>query len=159
MPPSKAEIEKIREALPMYRERVRVTTPVGEVSRTKQSFTDECDINKIIQKHARTGVLEHGSDRMPTYGDFSGAVDLHTAMQLVAAAEDEFEALPSAVRDLCKNDPEILLRALADPVETAALHRAGLPMSEAYEPPQEEPHEAPQGEAPPREEVSQTEGG
>lgn len=115
-------------------ERKRYTTEVGKESRTKQSFRDECDINRIMKRHAKTGLIDHLSTREPHYGDFSAAVDLHTAMEQVRAAQDDFAALPSEVRNLCLNDPEVLLRALASPEETAALFDAGLPMAEEYEP-------------------------
>lgn len=115
-------------------ERERYRTKVGEESRTKQSFKDECDINRIMKRHAQTGLIDHLSTREPHYGDFSAAVDLHTAMEQVRAAQDDFAALPSEVRNLCLNNPEVLLRALASPEETAALFDAGLPMADEYKP-------------------------
>jgi len=121
-------IRRRREATPRLRQ------AVGEESRTKQSFKDDCDINKIMKRHAKTGLIEHLAKREPHYGDYSKAVDLHTAMEQVRAAEDEFAALPVEVRNLCLNDPTILLNALASPEETAALFDAGLPMADNYKP-------------------------
>ncbi len=116
----------------------RIRTAVGETSKTKQSFKDDCDINKIVKRHAQTGLWDHVGKREPHYGDFSKAQDLKEMTDQVMAAQAEFDALPSAVRGLCRNNPEILLRALASPEETAALFDAGLPMAEDYEPWREE---------------------
>jgi len=112
--------------------RERTTTNVGTQSRTKQSFRDACDINVMVKRHRATGLWENLAKREPHYGDFSKATDLKTAMDQVLAAQEDFDGLPAEVRELCKNDPEILLRALASPEETAALYDAGLPMAENY---------------------------
>lgn len=144
--------------MPMADDNPRVRTPVGTVSRTKQSFKDDCDINKIVARHSRTGLWEHVTAREPHYGDFSQATDLHTAMEQVLAAQDAFDALPSAVRALCKNDPEVLLRALASPEETAELYDAGLPMAEGYKPWREDEPEETVVE-PPKEKPPEIKGG
>ena len=39
---------------------------------TKQSFKDECDINKIMAKFQKTGALNHYAKHAPQYGDASG---------------------------------------------------------------------------------------
>jgi len=118
-------------------ERHRFQTPVGEHSKTKQSFTEECDINNIVRRYRTTGQMQ-ATARTPTYGDFSMAEDLHTAMNLTMEAQDEFDKLPSAVRNLCNNNPETLLRALADEDATAELYDAGLPMSDDYVRPEQQ---------------------
>ncbi len=128
-------------------ERTRLQTAVGSDSKTKQSFKDDCDINVMIKRHRKTGIWENVAPRAPTYGDFSHAQDLHAAMDRVMTADAEFMALPSEVRNLCDNDPERLLRALASPEETAALFDAGLPMAEGYKPWREPPPEKPLEEA------------
>ena len=119
-------------------EGTRYQTPVGEEeSITKQSFQDECDINKMVERHRRNGgVWDHLAKREPTYGDYSKATDLHSAYDLVAEAEEHFMALPSGVRAMVDNSPEMLLRALANEEQTGELARAGLPMVEGYKPPE-----------------------
>jgi len=115
-------------------------TAVGKESLTKQAFQDDCDINKIMKRHRITGLIEHLNPRTPMYGDYSGVTDFHEALELVSDAQEQFDALPSEVRSLVRNDPEVLLRALTDEKETAALAAAGLPMAEGYIP-YEEPEE------------------
>lgn len=123
-------------------ERHRFTTEVGTESKTKQSFRDDCDINKIVARYKATGMYPQ-TGKTPTYGDFSMADGLHSAMNLVQEAQQEFDRLPSAVRNLCENNPENLLRALADEELTAELAEAGLQMSEDYEPPVKQKDEPP----------------
>lgn len=116
-------------------ERIKGTeTPVGEVSLTKQAFGDDCNINKIMARHMKTGLVEHVNPREPMYGDFSQVNDFHSALERVTEAQEQFALLPSAVRNLVQNDPERLLQALTDPEETAMLAEAGLPMPEDFIP-------------------------
>ena len=37
--------------------------------KTRQSFKDECDVNRIVDRFTRTGIVEHGQRRQPQYGD------------------------------------------------------------------------------------------
>ncbi len=113
-------------------------TPVGELSLTKQSFADDCDINKIMKRHMHTGVIEHLNPREPMYGDFSEVTSFHEALERVTDAQEQFAMLPADVRAMVQNDPERLLQALTSPEETAALAEAGLPMAEDYVPFQQE---------------------
>jgi hypothetical protein len=76
---------------------------LGEVKkypkgRTKQSFKDQTDINKIIQRAQIEGTLSHAL-KYPaaTYGEFTG-VDLLGAFQQVERARAIFSELPSEVR-------------------------------------------------------------
>jgi len=72
---------------------------------THQSFKDECDINNIIKKYKRTGVLTHVTSAVGQYGDYSSVPDFHEAMNIVARAQQEFELLPAALRKRFANDP------------------------------------------------------
>lgn len=40
-----------------------------EECKTHQSFKDECDVNKIIDMHVRTGIVTHLNRGTPQYGD------------------------------------------------------------------------------------------
>lgn len=45
-------------------------------SRTQQHFMDSCDINKILAKYRKTGVIEHVKRAKAMYGDFSEYVEV-----------------------------------------------------------------------------------
>lgn len=76
----------------------------GKFGRTKQSFKDECDINNIMSRFARTGVLDFAARNEPRYGDCTG-LDFTESMQRVAAANTLFQELPAKLRDRFKNSP------------------------------------------------------
>lgn len=73
-------------------------------NRTKQSFKDQCDVNKIIKKHQITTAASHAMLFPPeAYADFEGQ-DLLSAYQLIGRANEIFDALPSEVRNEFNND-------------------------------------------------------
>ncbi|WNK12429.1 MAG: internal scaffolding protein [Microvirus sp.] len=103
--------------------RVSITFPTK--GRTKQSFKDECDINNIMGRYSRTGILESQNRRMPQYGDIEN-IDFQGAMETVASAREMFAALPSNIRDRFRNDPTELLGFLQDPENKAEALSLGL---------------------------------
>jgi phage internal scaffolding protein len=84
-----------------------------EPSLTQQHFKDETDINNILRQFNVTGMLPE-APLSPRYGDFTGIVDYHTALNAVIAAEDGFMALPADLRARFENDPENLINFLND---------------------------------------------
>lgn len=83
-------------------------TYVGD-SLTQQHFKDECDINKIIERFTRTGLLpQYPGDNME-YGDYTSVASYHEAMTILANAQAQFDSLPSSVRDKFDNDPAKML--------------------------------------------------
>lgn len=87
---------------------VRVSYVNRGEAKTKQSFKDECDINTIMRRYEQTGVLQHLSRGQPQYVDATSA-DYQASMELVVAAREMFDALPSRVRERFQNDPASML--------------------------------------------------
>lgn len=83
-------------------------------SRTQQSFTEETNINSIMSKYQKTGIIDHINEYGPTYGDQASAEDYHAAMVRVAATNSIFAELPSSVREGFDNDPSQFLEYVAD---------------------------------------------
>lgn len=78
---------------------------VGE-SRTKQSHKDECDINNVMRRFEKTGVLEHTAKYEPQWGDFVNTPSsFQEAMHQVQEAERMFMDLPAKLRKRFDNDP------------------------------------------------------
>lgn len=111
------------------RDFISVKTPVGTTRHTKQSFKDQCTVSKIVKRFAITGQMPLNA-RQPTYGDFSGATDLHTAMNLVLSAQNDFDALDPYVREAADNDPELFAEMLCTDEGISKLKAAGLTISE-----------------------------
>ena len=84
-----------------------------EPSLTQQHFKDETDINNILRQFNITGMLPE-APLSPRYGDFSGIVDYHTALNSVIAAQSEFDGLPAQIRARFNNDPAELIEFLDD---------------------------------------------
>ena len=121
--------------------------------RTKQSFKDETDVNKIIAKHARMGTLSHLEQWGGNYGDWTG-FDFQEAQNQIARANSMFEELPSSVRAQFSNDPVKFLEYVNDPEnanslseklpELAAPRSKPLPEPKDVEDPEPAPQPAPE---------------
>lgn len=99
-------MSKIRSAYDGERKPVRLAfTGPG---RTKQSFRDECDINNIMGKFQRTGLLEAVNKNQPRYGDVP-AMDFRQAVENIRLADEMFSEMPSNVRKRFENDPGAFL--------------------------------------------------
>lgn len=108
------------------RERNRVQTTFNNPSKTKQSFKDECDINNVMLRYEKTGVLPPSTNRQPLYGDFTEVPDYQTALGIVYTAEDQFLQLPSQMRKFFNNDPAFMLAYIQDPKNKAMCQKLGL---------------------------------
>lgn len=75
-----------------------------DVSRAKQSFKEECDINTIIDRFGIGYEMPTGV-KAPVYGDFTEVCDFRSAMDAVLEAQKSFMALPAEVRSRFGNDP------------------------------------------------------
>lgn len=92
-----------------------------EDRRTKSEFADECDINLIMARFRKTGVLPQSAHAAAArYGDFSQVPDFMQMQDKLIAANELFAALPAAVRKQFDNDPGQFVAA-ADTKEGRAL--------------------------------------
>lgn len=94
-------------------------------SRTKQSFRDECNINRIMAKYEKTGLASWVSANEGRYGDFA-AFDFHEAQNFIADANSMFQGLPAEVRYQFDNDPGKFLNFVEDPSNEAKMISMGL---------------------------------
>lgn len=93
--------------------RVRLRTKVGTKSRTKQSFTDECNVNNIMSKYEQTGLVTHVHNQQPRFGIESKS-NFHEVLNAKAAIATAFEELDPEDQDLY-GSPEGLFAALQEP--------------------------------------------
>lgn len=128
---------------------------IFEKSLTKQAFKDECDINKIMARYQKTGMLDHIRSNQPLYEDVTTVPDYHSAMIQVATVQQAFEGLSSDLRERFGNDPGRFYDFAVDPKNADQLVKWGMLLDET---PPVSP-EGGQGEAkPPREALDGTEG-
>lgn len=105
--------------------RLRVTLDASEGNRTKQAPKRECDINFIIDRYQRTGMVEHVNRYQATYGDAPSA-DFREALELVKSASKMFADLPSKVRARFEHDPAQFLAFCEDPANREEAELLGL---------------------------------
>ena len=78
---------------------------------TEQSHKDACDVNTIMAKYQKTGLIDHVNKYEGVYGDVTGA-DYREAMELICSKKTEFYELPSSIREQFNNDPAEYLELL-----------------------------------------------
>mgnify|MGYP000686875154 CR=1 FL=1 len=115
-----------------YSPHVAVQFQTTGLSRTKQSFKNECDVNNILKNYNKTGIMPEGNPG--EYRDLDGT-DYQEYMQTVASANSMFEELPSALRKRFKNDPAQLLSFVHDDKNVDEAHKLGL-LRDDYQPPE-----------------------
>ena len=131
-----------------FRPHSRVQTDCGGISRTKQSFADECNINKIIAKFRKTGMITHLKATGGQYGDFTGVTDYRAALDAIREADASFATLPADIRRQFDNDPGQFLQFVSNPDNREALVDMGLVAKTPSEPHTPEGARPPVPEAP-----------
>ncbi len=110
---------------------------------TEQSHKKECDINQIMKKFQKTGVLDHVKKHGGEYADIPSQ-DYREAMEIITTADSMFEELPSEARAKFDNDPVKFLEYVQNEENKTALHEMGL-LDPSYEPQKAENSEQTEG--------------
>jgi len=114
--------------------REKVTVDCSKHDRTHQSFKDECDINQVMERHRKTGIIRQTTQR-PMYGDFSNVGDYQEALNIKLVADQMFAELPSKVRNRFENNPQLFLTFCEDPANEAEAIELGIAAKPAPEEP------------------------
>ena len=138
-----------------YGPKEKVRLDCKDKSLARQSMKQEADINYIVRKYQKTGVIEHLKKYEGEYGQFD-AIDFHEAMNVVAEANSMFETVPSEIRARFDNDPGKFLDFVTDEKNRDEMVELGLARRpEVVDPPGElnppEPPPEPPPEVPPAE--------
>jgi phage internal scaffolding protein len=94
-------------------------------SLTQQQFAEEADINTIVSRFLKSGVLPTPV-QMPQYVDFEGVFDFQSAMNVVRQADENFMRLDAKVRSRFNNSPQEFLEFFSNPENTQEAIRLGL---------------------------------
>ncbi len=127
----------IRNANPSTRVAVR-HHPSGP-SLAKQSFREECDINTIMKKYEKTGLIEHLNRHQGDYGNFIGYEAYHESLNKLLAAQEAFASIPSSIRRKFGNDPAEFLEFAQNPENLDQMIEMGLAPPKRPEARTEEP--------------------
>lgn len=141
------------ESWPPARNRVALTFD-PDSSRTHQQFKKDCDINHIMARYVKTGVINNVNIKAPQYG-IVPSVTFQEAMLLVANAQDTFDALPAEIRKEFGHDPGAFMDFVLDPENGDQLVEMGLaaPREPEPSPAQPEPSTPPAEQNTPPSEV------
>lgn len=108
-----------------YGTRERVTLNCPEPTRTEQHHKDQVEINNILAKYERTGVIDHRNKYEGQYNDLA-AYDYQENMFKIAAANTMFEELPSGLRARFNNQPAQFLEFVQNPRNREEMIELGL---------------------------------
>ena len=97
----------------------------ADPSLTQQQFKEEADINTIVDRFLRSGVLPTPVN-MPQYVDYEDVFDFQSAMNVVRAADENFMRLDAKVRARFNNSPQEFLEFFANPDNAEEAVRLGL---------------------------------
>lgn len=125
----------------------RVHTPDPGPTMTKQSMQAECDINNILAKYQKTGLITHATQG-GNYQDLPSDTDYQNGLNIIIAAQESFDALPSTVRREFENDPAQFLSFIEDPANVDRMRALGLLNDPPPAPPAEADPEPPAAEGP-----------
>lgn len=95
-------------------------------SRVQAQFQKECDVNEILKKYKKTGMLTHTAKTQLQYMDHTQLPDLHTAMIQLTTAQQTFDALPAELRKRFANSPAEMYEFLANPDNNEEAVKLGL---------------------------------
>lgn len=117
---TKEYLQKIKEKNPNCEVKLRdngsisISLKCKDKSKTMQEFKDEVNINNIMAKYKKNGVVSHIMKDQPMFDDVSETMTYREALQLQITAKENFMQLPSKVRARFKNDPADLMDFLND---------------------------------------------
>lgn len=83
-------------------------------SRTKQGPAAECEINKIMAKYHKTGLITHVNTRTGVFMDCSNIGSYQECVERIQNANDAFYTLPATMRERFDNNPGKLIEFLQD---------------------------------------------
>ncbi len=89
--------------------------PKYKDGRVKQSFKDETDINKILQRAQKTGTISHLNKHRGQYADFSN-FDFFEATLMLTKGREIFDDLPSEIRNEFGQSQSAFFNYVNDPV-------------------------------------------
>lgn len=95
-------------------------------SMAKQSMAAETDINNIMRKYEKSGMIAHVSRYKGQYADVAHSVDYHEGLNSMIRAEEMFDSLSARIRERFNNNPGEFLAFVEDPENLEEMQTLGL---------------------------------
>ncbi len=96
--------------------------PIYEDGRTKQSFKDETDIQKIMARADKAGTISHLEKYEGIYADFSD-FDFHKQTTQLTRGREIFDELPAELRAEFSQSPSKFFAFVNDPANKEELRK------------------------------------
>jgi len=96
-----------------------------DASLTQQQFAEEADINTIVDRFMRTGVMPEGV-AIPSYADYDDVFDFQSAQNAIRQAQESFFKMPAELRSRFQNSPQVFLEFFSDPANSEEAIKLGL---------------------------------
>ncbi len=90
--------------------------------RTKQSYKDECDIQKIMARAEKAGTISHLTKFGGVYSDFSD-FDFQEQTQMLTRGREIFDELPGELRQEFGQSPAKFFEYVNDPANVDELRK------------------------------------
>lgn len=109
-----------------YEPAPQVKTKFKKPSKADESQKAACDINNIMKKYLKTGVVDHIAKSLPVFGDVSAFGDFQQSMEQIHRAEQLFGELPARARERFNNNPAEFLDFMGNPENIEEAVKLGL---------------------------------
>ena len=86
----------------------------------------DCDVDNILAKYRKTGMLTHINKHQGNFGDFTNVDEYNASLERVMQAQQSFDQLPSELRNKFGNDPAQLVQFISDPKNLDDCYKYGL---------------------------------
>jgi len=94
--------------------------------RTEQCHKKDCDINNILRKYDKTGLITHVNTSKAHYGDYTEVNEYQNSLNMVIQAQDMFSELPAEIRKKFANDPGNFFEFVTNPDNLDEMVKLGL---------------------------------
>jgi len=111
-------------------------------SRTQQHQRDESDINVIVRRYMKTGVLP-AAVLSPFYAEFEESLSFQDAQAKIVAAREAFSLVPADVRARFQNNPALFHDFVIDPANKEEPIKLKLRAADPIPPPEAAPEASP----------------
>jgi hypothetical protein len=108
------------------RETKRTHPELSDLQLVDQSQKNMVDINTIMDRYRKTGMLPQFREKMPLFIDNTGVTSVEEAHALVREANYLFEQIPSQVRKMMDNNPANLVDFVTNPENQEICIKHGL---------------------------------
>lgn len=109
-----------------FSDRIAVVADTSGESLTQQQFKDDCNVNVIMARYMKTGVIEHVTRARARFGDFGDLAEGVFELDKVAKAQQAFEMLPATLRNRFDNSIQGFFGFIGDPKNFDECVRMGI---------------------------------